>query len=91
MKNKINKFIIVELILMLGSIIANIFYSMGKISRDPVEIGFVLVLFGSAVANYFVMKGKNKGEKLRTERSPLEIGITLIIGIAWIISYGFTI
>ena len=91
MKNKINKFIIVELILMLGSIIANILYSMDKISRDPVQIGFILVLLGSIAINYLAMKAKNKGENLRAKRSPLEIVITLIIGIAWVISYGFTI
>lgn len=91
MEKKINKFIIVELILMLSSILANILYYMDKISRDPVQICFTLVLFGSIGVNYFNMKAKNKGEKIKIKRSPLEIAVTLIIGIAWIVSYGFTL
>lgn len=91
MEKKINKFIIVELILMLASILANVLYYMDKISRDPVQICFILVLFGSIGVNYFNIKAKNKGENVKSKRHPLEIAITLIIGIAWIVSYGFTI
>lgn len=47
MEKKINKFIIIELMLMLVSTIANVLYYMDKISRDPVQICFILVLFGS--------------------------------------------
>lgn len=91
MEKKINKFIIIELILMLGSTIANVLYIMDKISRDPAQLCFTLVLFGSIGVNYFNMKAKNNGEKIGVKRSTLEIVITLIIGIAWIISYGFTL
>lgn len=91
MKNVIKKIMIVELILMLASTIANVLYCMDKISREPVQTGFILVIFAGLGVNYFNMKAKNKGEKISVKRSPLEIAITLIIGIGWVISYGFTI
>lgn len=90
MEKKINKFIIIELMLMLVSTIANVLYYMDKISRDPVQICLILVLFGSVGVNYFNMKSKNKLKKSSIKRSSLEIAITLIIGITWVISYGFT-
>lgn len=90
MKNKINRVIIVELILMAASILVNVLYCMDKISREPVQTAFILVLLGSAVVNYFNVKTKNKGEKIKIKRSSLEIIITLIIGIGWVISYGLT-
>lgn len=91
MEKKINKFMIIELILMLSSTITNALYCMDKISRDPVQMCFILVLFGSMGVNYFNMKSKNKGKKLSCKRSTLEIAVVLVIGIAWVISYGFTL
>ncbi len=91
MKSLINKILSVELVLIVASTILNILFCMDKISRRPVEIGFILVILTSCVMNYFLMKAKNKGEEVNEKRRPLQIAMFVVIGVAWVVSYGFTV